>query len=74
MQPTFATETGKTLLSFDTSNLKVNTGMFSSDVCVMPSKGKFMLDLSTEFAGSVDGLELLPAKLDAKQGDAKVCG
>jgi hypothetical protein len=70
-QPAFATETGKTLLSFDTSNLKVNAGMFSDDVCVMPAEGKFKFDLSVEVAG---GVELLPAKLGAKQGDAKVCG
>lgn len=37
----------------------------------MPAAGKFASDVTVEVAG---GVELLPAKLEAKQGDAKACG
>jgi len=70
-QPAFAVETGKELLSFDVPSVAVNAGMFSSNVCVKPAAGKFKTDLSAEVAG---GVELLPAKLEAKQGDEKTCG
>ncbi len=68
-QPAFSTV--KSLLGFDVPCVMVNAGMFSNDVCVQPATGKFKSDVSAEVVG---GVELLPAKLDAKQGDAKVCG
>ncbi|MDP6587180.1 MAG: hypothetical protein QF535_21185 [Anaerolineales bacterium] len=70
-QPTFKTETGKTLLSFDMTNLNVNVGMFSEDICVLPAEGKFKTDLTAEVR---EQIELIPEKLEAKQGDEKVCG
>lgn len=59
--PSFAVESGMTLLKFSASSVTVNVGQFSGAVCVMPSAGNFVGDVSFTTSG-MDLLKTLSAK------------